>query len=128
MARYAIAALLLLCIGCTATKYVPIESVHTEYRDRVNIQRDSIYLRDSIYIENKGDTIVIERWRDRWRDRIIRDTMSVNTTDTIQHIVEVEKPLTMAQKVKIAIGNIAIAAMFVLLLVYFIRRRFFNKQ
>lgn len=128
MARYIIAALLLLCIGCTTTKYVPIESVHTEYRDRVNIQRDSIYLRDSIYIENKGDTIVIERWRDRWRDRIIRDTMRVNTTDTIQHIVEVEKPLTAAQKVRIAIGNIAIAAAFVLLLVYFIRRRFFNKQ
>lgn len=128
MARYVIAALLLLCIGCTTTKYVPIESVHTEYRDRVNVQRDSIYLRDSIYIENKGDTIVIERWRDRWRDRIIRDTMSVNTTDTIQHSVEVEKPLTAAQKVKIAIGNIAIAAVFVLLLVYFIRRRFFNKQ
>lgn len=128
MARYIIAAFLLLCIGCTTTKYVPIESVHTEYRDRVNIQRDSIYLRDSIYIENKGDTIVIERWRDRWRDRIIRDTMRVNTTDTIQHIVEVEKPLTAAQKVRIAIGNIAIAAAFVLLLVYFIRRRFFNKQ
>lgn len=128
MARYVIAVLLLLCIGCTTTKYVPIESVHTEYRDRVNIQRDSIYLRDSIYIENKGDTIVIERWRDRWRDRIIRDTMSVNTTDTIQHIVEVEKPLTAAQKVRIAIGNIAIAAVFVLLLVYFVRRRFFNKQ
>lgn len=128
MARYIIAAFLLLCIGCTTTKYVPIESVHTEYRDRVNVQRDSIYLRDSIYIENKGDTIVIERWRDRWRDRIIRDTMSVNTTDTIQHIVEVERPLTAAQKVKIAIGNIAIAAAFVLLLVYFIRRRFFNKQ
>lgn len=128
MARYVIAALLLLCIGCTTTKYVPIESVHTEYRDRVNVQRDSIYLRDSIYIENKGDTIVIERWRDRWRDRIIRDTMSVKITDTIQHIVEVERPLTMAQKVRIAIGNIAIAAVFVLLLVYFIRRRFFNKQ
>lgn len=128
MARYVIVALLLLCIGCTTTKYVPVESVHTEYRDRVNIQRDSIYLRDSIYIENKGDTIVIERWRDRWRDRIIRDTMSVNTTDTIQHLVEVEKPLAAAQKVKIAIGNIAIAAVLVLLLVYFIRRRFFNKQ
>lgn len=128
MARYVIAALLLLCIGCTTTKYVPIESVHTEYRDRVNVQRDSIYLRDSIYIENKGDTIVIERWRDRWRDRIIRDTLRVNTTDTIQHLVEVERPLTIAQRVKIAIGNIAIAAVFVLLLVYFIRRRFFNQQ
>lgn len=128
MARYIIAALLLLCIGCTTTKYVPIESVHTEYRDRVNIQRDSIYLRDSIYIENKGDTILVERWRDRWRDRIIRDTINVQRTDTIQNIVEVEKPLTMMQKAKIAIGNIAIVAVFVFLLVYFVRRRFFNKQ
>lgn len=128
MARYVAIIALLLCVGCTTTKYAPIESVHTEYRDRVNVQRDSIYLRDSIYIESKGDTIKIERWRDRWRDRIIRDTISVQRTDTIQNIVEVEKPLTMIQKAKIAIGNIAIVAVFVFLLVYFVRRRFFNKQ
>lgn len=128
MARYIAIIALLLCVGCTTTKYVPIESVHTEYRDRVNVQRDSIYLRDSIYIESKGDTIKIERWRDRWRDRIIRDTINVQRTDTIQNIVEVEKPLTMMQKAKIAIGNIAIVAVFVFLLVYFVRRRFFNKQ
>ena len=124
MARYVAIIALLLCVGCTTTKYVPIESVHSEYRDRVSVQRDSIYMRDSIYIESKGDTIKIERWR----DRIIRDTISVQRTDTIQNIVEVEKPLTMMQKAKIAIGNIAIVAAFVFLLVYFVRRRFFNKQ
>ena len=124
MARYIAIIALLLCVGCTTTKYVPIESVHTEYRDRVNVQRDSIYLHDSIYVESKGDTIKIERWR----DRIVRDTINVQRTDTIQNIVEVEKPLTMVQKAKIAIGNIAIVAAFVFLLVYFVRRRFFNKQ
>ena len=128
MARYIAIIALLLCVGCTTTKYVPIESVHTEYRDRVNVQRDSIYLHDSIYVESKGDTIKIERWRDRWRDRIVRDTINVQRTDTIQNIVEVEKPLTMVQKAKIAIGNIAIVAACGVLLVYFVRRRFFNKQ
>ena len=128
MARYIAIIALLLCVGCTTTKYVPIESVHTEYRDRVNVQRDSIYLHDSIYVESKGDTIKIERWRDRWRDRIVRDTINVQRTDNIQNIVEVEKPLTMVQKAKIAIGNIAIVAAFVFLLVFFVRRRFFNKQ
>lgn len=66
-------------------------------------QRDSIYLHDSVYVKYKRgspysfdsrdsyritDTLYIERWHTRWRDRetVRTDTVRVETvrTDTVQ--------------------------------------------
>jgi hypothetical protein len=68
--------------------YVPVESVKTEWRDK--IQRDSIHLHDSILIKMKGDTVFIEKYRYLYRDKLIRD--SIFKTDSIQvpYPVEVE--------------------------------------
>ena len=40
---------------------------------------DSTYHRDSIYIREyiRGDTIYIDRWRDRWRERILTRTDTI---------------------------------------------------
>ena len=42
-------------------------------------QHDSTYRRDSIYIREyiRGDTIYLDRWRDRWHERIITRTDTV---------------------------------------------------
>ena len=34
-----------------------------------NIQRDSIYLHDSIFVHIRADTVYLEKWHTRWRDR-----------------------------------------------------------
>lgn len=51
------------------------------------LRRDSIYLHDSIYTHEwiVGETVRIEttRWRDRWHERIIRDTSFVARIDTV---------------------------------------------
>ena len=44
-------------------------------RDR--FVRDSIMVRDSIVVRLKSDTVVIDRWHNLWRDRIVA------TTDTV---------------------------------------------
>lgn len=41
--------------------YVPVESVKTEYQDR--IQRDSIHLYDSIFVKMKSDTVFYEKYK-----------------------------------------------------------------
>lgn len=70
----------LVLIGCKAkTVYVPVESVKTEYRDR--LERDSIYVRDSIVITKNGDTIHIFQYKYIYKDKLIRDT--INKTDSI---------------------------------------------
>lgn len=64
----------------------PIEKTVTkteykvEYRDK--LQRDSIYMQDSVYIRDKGDTIWIEKFKYIYKDKLIRDT--VNITDTVR--------------------------------------------
>ena len=55
-------------------------------RDR--FVRDSIMVRDSIVVRLKSDTVVIDRWHNLWRDRIVA------TTDTVykDKVVTVQLP------------------------------------
>lgn len=100
---YIIASFLVcLLVSCkTRIQYVPVESVRTEYKDR--LQRDSIYVQDSIYIRDTGDTIYIDRWRYLYRDKLITDTLIIN--DTIRIPYPVEKSLTRWQQAKMDIGG-----------------------
>ena len=72
---------LMLFTSCK-TKYIPIESVKIEYRDK--IQRDSVHLYDSIYVDRftKGDTVFFTKEKYKYRDKIVRD--SVYKSDTIR--------------------------------------------
>ena len=49
-----------------------------------HFQRDSIYLHDSIFVRIRADTVYLEKWHTRWRDRIVQhtDTIQVETTRT----------------------------------------------
>ena len=73
--------------GCTKTLYVPVESVRTEYVDK--LQRDSIYVyeKDSMYI--KGDTVFRDRWRYKYRDKFIHDSVFIQDTIRVPYPVEV---------------------------------------
>ena len=55
-------------------------------RDR--FVRDSMIVRDSIVVRLKSDTVVIDRWHNLWRDRIVA------TTDTVykDKVVTVQLP------------------------------------
>lgn len=74
-------ALIGLFSGCKSkTLYVPVESVKTEYINKY--QRDSIYIKDSVMYKILGDTIYIEKYMYRYRDKAIHDT--IIKTDSIQ--------------------------------------------
>lgn len=105
--------------SCTSTRYVPVETVRTEYRDRVteSVRVDTVALRDSVAVYINGDTVRITRYRDRWRDRVIlkRDTLSQVKTDSIAVPYPVERSLTRWEKVKQDAGGIAIGGVLVVL-------------
>lgn len=74
-----IVLLLALAPSCR-TVYVPVEKERTDsvvvrQRELVEVQ-----VRDSIYVERSADTVRIERWRTRWRDRLRVDTVYVERT------------------------------------------------
>lgn len=82
-----------------------VERVVVQHDTTTVHHRDTTYRRDSVYICEwvKGDTVYVDRYRDRYvfRDRW-RDSVTVREVhDTTAVQVEVEKPLSWAQKAKI---------------------------
>lgn len=73
---------ILLC-GCTTTQYVPVVEHHTDTVRVNHTERDSIYIHDSTYIKEKGDTVLIEKWHTRWRDRWQHDTIYKSRVDSV---------------------------------------------
>ena len=95
----------LLVGGCTSTRYVPVETVRVDSVFIAKVVRDSIYERDSVFVETKADTVFKQCLKYVYRDRIVRDTVSVVRCDTVAKIVEVEKPLTFWQQKKLELGG-----------------------
>ena len=89
-------------------KYVPVETVRSDTLYVNRLQRDSVYVADSVFVREKGDTVRIVRTRyvDRWRVRT--DTLRMVSNDTIRVPYPVEKELTRWQRVKLDAGGIAI--------------------
>jgi len=88
--RLLLSTLLIFLSGCgTKMIYVPVETVKTEYQDK--IVRDSLHLYDSVFVKLKGDTVWLEKYKYLYRDRLVRD--SIFKTDSVQvpYPVEVEK-------------------------------------
>ena len=96
----AVAALLCSC----KTQYVPVETIKTETERVVDIERDSIYVLDSIYVREAHDTVYITKWRTEYKEALRVDTLNIQRIDTLQTIVEVEKKLTKWQQTKMDVG------------------------
>ena len=103
-------ALCALFGSCTTTKYVPVPEYHTDTVRISHNTHDSIYVHDSTYIKEAGDTILIEKWHTKWRDCIVRDTIYQSKRDSIPYPVEVIKEvpaqLTWWQQTRIHIGGV----------------------
>ena len=96
----------IILVGCTTTKYVPVENVKVDSIYVAKIERDSIFERDSVFVAVKADTVFFSRGQDRYRDRIVRDTISVQRSDTITKVIEVEKSLSYWQQKKIQMSEV----------------------
>ena len=101
--------LLFLVCSCKTTEYVEVPVVHTEYVYKES--KDTAYVRDSVYIKEvqKGDTIRITEYRDRYRFRYITSVDTVVVLDSITvevpyEVVKVDHQQTWLQKTLMNIG------------------------
>lgn len=78
---------------------------------------DSVYIHDSIYIREGGDTVYMTRWRTKWRDRIVYDTVHEHTRDTILTVRNVKRVVKVPGKGAYS-GWITAAALMLLIVVY----------
>ena len=90
--------LLVLATGCARKVYVPVESTvsrtDTVYSAKVRV--DSVIMRDSVAVFQKGDTVMITKYRDRYRVKELTDTVYQSAIDSVKVSVPypVEKALT----------------------------------
>lgn len=112
---------LLLAMMCSCrTQYVPVETVKTDSVRVVDVQRDSIYVLDSIFVREAHDTIYITKWRTEYKEALRVDTFHVQRIDTINTIVEVEKKLTKWQQTKMDVGAGVLYAAPILIAIFII--------
>lgn len=102
--------------GCSQTKYVPVETVRTEYKDKIREVHTTDSVVDTRFLFVKGDTVIDYRDRIKWRDRFVHDTVNVVLTDSVPVPYPVEKKLSPWQQTKQDYGGWALITVAVMLL------------
>ena len=112
---FAIAAVAILALtSCKTTEYVPVIDHQTDTLIITKQQRDSIYMHDSIFVKQQGDTLTIERWHTKYVESIKHDTLYQSRIDSIpvpypvETIKEVPAELTWWQQTRMHLGGILI--------------------
>lgn len=113
--------LLVLASGCSRKVYVPVESVvsRTDTIYSVKVRVDSVIMRDSVAVFQKGDTVLITKYRDRYRVKELTDTVYQSAIDSVKVSVPypVERELSRWERTKMDFGGMAIGALVIALCV-----------
>lgn len=136
----------ILLAGCASTRYA---STYEGSRDSTRVsthqmdsifsrlmQRDSIYVHDSIYVREKGDTVYqyVEKLRYKYvnsvdtlyKYRTMRDTVYMERCDSIrvEKPVYIEKPRRWYEKGLMLAGSMCCIALILWTLIMYLKRKF----
>lgn len=104
--------LMLAFCSCKSVEYVPVIEHKTDTVIQTKVQRDSVWLHDSISVKENGDTIKIEKWHTKYVEKQVHDTTYISKTDTVPQpypVTEyVEKKLSTWQVVLMTIGTLTL--------------------
>ena len=107
-----IAAIVLFTLFGCKTQYVPVETIKEVYitkHDSITL-RDSIWQHDSVFVQMKGDTVLVEKWRTKYVEHL-RDVVKVDSfikRDSVQVPYPVARKLSFKERMYITIGKIVI--------------------
>lgn len=113
--------MLSLLTGCKSVQYVPVETVRTDsvYVDRY--LRDSIYQRDSVFINRwtAGDTVYQDKvvWKYAYRDKVKYDTVAILRSDTVRVPFQVDRELSKWEQIRLDVGGWAIGVVIITILI-----------
>ena len=84
-------AVMAMCSSCTTTQYVPVIEHKTDTVRQCLTLRDSVWVHDSTFIKEKGDTVRIEKWHTKYVSKEVHDTTYISKTDSVPVPYEVVK-------------------------------------
>lgn len=85
--------LLFVAMVSCRTIYVdrPVETIVHDTLKIVQEKTDSVFVKDSIFVYKNGDTVFIYKYKDRYRDKVIHDTVYKHSVDSTSYPVYIEK-------------------------------------
>ena len=117
--------IMLALTGCKTTEVVTVEKVKSDTTYITKVQRDSIWQHDSVYVKEKGDSVLIERWHTKYIEKEVHDTTYVAKHDSVPVPYPVtkyvEKQLSWWQKTLMYAGGIF--GLFIIVILYMKLRR-----
>ena len=115
--------LLIMYFFCECrTEYVPIESVRYDSVMIEKLMRDSVFVRDSVYLQEKGDTVFKYKDRFVYVYKIRVDTFFAEKIREKEVPVPVERKLTWWERVKLNYAEWVIAVLVAIALVCALRQ------
>ena len=111
---FLIAAICILS-SCSMLKQKPIyiverDSIYITQHDSTLI-RDSVYLKDSVLVEKKADTVYIKKlvyeYKYKYIDKAVHDTMYLDKYKDTTIVKEVERQFTRMEKAQLGFAKIA---------------------
>ena len=118
------------CCSCS-TQHIPVEFVHRDSIFIEKLMKDSTFVKDSVFIYQKGDTVFKDKLKFVYKYVLLRDTMMTIKTDSIPVPVPVEKKRTWWEQTKIDIAEITtqlVVLAICYLLIRWIFRKFIKKE
>lgn len=113
-----IVIILLEFAGCKTNEYIKVPSVRTEYVCRTDTfaKLDSIYMKDSVYVFQKGDTVFHNKlvYMDRYHNIYKVKTDTIIKTDSVAVPYPIERQLTKNEQRLMKLGRCYIAFLFIL--------------
>lgn len=103
---------------------VPIPQIKTEIKYIDKVKYDSIYLKDSVYIIQKGDTVYNTKVAYRYKYKYLKDTITINKADTITRLqkvteIKVKNQLNVVQKTLMYIGLFSLLMFIIIIYKHF---------
>lgn len=108
--------------SCRTVGHAAAESARTDTVRQYVVRTDSVCVRDSVWIREKGDTVLVYKTRYRYRDRLVRDTAYVSRTDTVRVPADSARRPGMLSRLAVAAEDWLLGASLLAAAAYLIRR------
>lgn len=114
--------------GCKSVEYVFVPQHDTLIITKH--LRDSVYLKDSTHVSEKGDTVQIEKWHTKYVEKQVHDTTYTSKTDTVPQpypvTKEVPAELTWWQQARLHMMNGILLLLLLWLVIWLLRKKIVN--
>lgn len=123
-ARIAFPLLLILfsLLGCKSVKYVPVETIRVDTCLINKIKLDSIYCKDSIYVERAGESVTTYKYKYLYRYIDRHDTVYIHKIDTIMKAVTIKSGNNPVKQAIDFLSDMAFVVIFLGLLYVYLRK------